>query len=482
MGHVVPVARSVGDDLSPVEPAYCTAYRMLSNALIRLSHSEAESWRGIATAAALVLTLCRRPSGFWGVPTNEEEVEWYFRGSPEFAFGDYDYGSFTITWYALLAFQAIYGSCPSKFLDGVRSVFETLPSVDGAYGKLFAPGAKVDATQIVESPRHTAFALLIRLRFLERYRPEEWIETVKWLLDARTEKRRGWSYTKDKSKPDEPFSTGACIAALAYFLTVAGAKCDKNLIDEVVEALNFAFKRLLEIRRDERSLWAGHLSNGEKDIPDSAKVIDLLQMPEVYAQLHKHVPGFSKQFGDLKMALRTRITPQGASSRTDKEASITNSATVNVLPLAFEIYSETDTDREYLRSLCLNVFETLRSYGSRLRLESADWALLTRGCACVLKGSGQGPLSEADRAQINDVCASVNKASSFHFQTFRLAMSGMPTVSDGSILYLLSRGSKYRGRTILGLNRILLCWLPYARNYLTRAALMKIFGIQKLGR
>ncbi len=176
---------------------------------------ELEKWRSIAEGCIAVISITQRTSGFWAYPTIKNEVDQYYKGSNVLAFSDEEYGSYTVTWNALLAIEELFTKSPAGQIRNVGQAFAKNSAIEGARGRPL--GGRTAAVAVDASPRHTAFALLTQCRFFPGISPREWLPSVTWLLQQQQLNTGGWSY-RATDTGDQAFSTAACIAALAVFV------------------------------------------------------------------------------------------------------------------------------------------------------------------------------------------------------------------------------------------------------------------------
>ena len=446
---------------------------MLLPTQLHFTRPQQDQWRQVALSAAAVLGVTQRSSGLWPYPTCEEEVGHYHGGGNDVAFGEADYGSYTVTWYALVALEELYGGCPRVYIDNVKRAFLQNPAIGGAYGRPERSGGRT-TNKVLLAARHTAFALLIRLRYLPNYSPEDWRNTVTWILEKQKEgEKGGWTYRDDR--PDEePLATAACVAALAYYLHVSGSTLSAEDRTSIIQRAYRGLQCLSKLR-EESGLWQGHLS-GLNDITESANIIDLLLLPEIHEQLKTIDPEFDQFMRALQRALKknARSGAWPASWREGAEPSVTT--TISATHAAFsKLATSTDEmERAFLYGACEYIVEQLAHHKDDSRLFSGDWTILARLSAAVVTSSAGQLLSEAERHDLARQLKIISRGKRLPLKIFKLAAFNFPDFAVGPIVFVLSKGNPNSAGFVLQVARNTMRFWPYAKNQLTKYFLKEL--------
>src|SRR5262249_42068864 len=148
---------------------------------LRIREAEARRWQEIGASTIAVLLLSQRISGLWAYPTIRKEIDQYYEGSNSSAFGEAEYGSYTVTLPSLLALQELLTTVPPACLRRADYGFRRDPTVDGGRGRRVT-GARTRTVAIAPSPRHTAFALLSLMHFFPTVSIDELFPSIRFLL------------------------------------------------------------------------------------------------------------------------------------------------------------------------------------------------------------------------------------------------------------------------------------------------------------
>jgi hypothetical protein len=391
--------------------------------------ADRQRWREVAKATAIILAVTQRKTGLWSYPTNEDEVLKYNEDSLSFAF-EQNYGSYTGSWSYLLALERLYGQIPERMKLNLQTWFEKNPSENGGFGRPIkggrGVGSRVDATA-----RHTAYALLIRLRFLPLYRAQELSLTVDWILRNEDD---GWKYRGGDSQLDA-MSTGACIAALAYYLEIHGKKLPNKAREVIKKAIRSGFRALMRAAENDQ-LWVGHRAN-ETDIIDSALILEVLALPEV-------LPSLSGSVGDAADQIercRTTLLKTGYGSGWPPafgKTTISLPSTINSLVVLLDQLLAVNENvlREHLRTVLKYIVEETERSGVT-SLMSWEWAYLASLSAALLTYDEGRVLSDLDRKAIERTSERLKEGSLF---TKTIALSSVASIYHRPVVFAISQG------------------------------------------
>ncbi len=423
-----------------------------SSAPFHLSGPELETWRLLARGALSIISLTHRASGFWAYPPIKEEVDQYYKGSNEMAFSSTEYGSYTVTWIALLALQHLSIKCPTCYLNKVEHGFYNNPAIGGARGRPL--GGRTKAKAVDASARHTAFASLTLSQFRPEHQRVDLLASVRWLLKNQNPSTHGWKYRPTDSE-DEAFSTAACIAALAVFMSryasilpseTIGAsnpeihKSNQEMVGAIKIAIANGLQRLFDMKSKE-GLWKGHL-NEPNDLIGTANIIDLISSPEV----GEAIPlvnriDLTAKIADVKAALIMLRRHYGWPINYDSpEPSI--SATIHVLFTLYDtlLNDKNDVTHLNLRGIAKYIAEETTEKGGALRLDSWDWPMLGRLCATLLSTTEGRILSESEVSQSLAAIEILKRSGSRVVQLCVLSHYAFLKPWYPTILFVLSKG------------------------------------------
>lgn len=398
-----------------------------------LSRDDLAKWREIAAASAAIIAVAQRNNGLWSYPVNDDEVVKYNDGSAHQAFKE-NYGSYTATWSFLLALERLYGQLPDRERLDIENWFRKNPPDNGAYGRPIprglTGGPHVDATA-----RHTGYALLIRLRYLQDYRRDEWPTIVNWILANRTA-GLGWRHRHGDIE-DEPMATGACIAALSYFISLKSQDLQPKVLADIHVALVESLNALLDLTDNSR-LWSGHRA-GSTDVLDSALIIELFSLPEVRIQLEGIKSKFGATLRRLKSVLLTSSVGAGWPYRFGgKEVSL--SATANTVLVTFEEMARNKDNgvRQRLMANCHHLLEQFDTHEGGATLVSWEWAYVGSLCSAILRETEGICLSSSERRHLERATSRIRR------RKFLLAKAAplrvLPVLCYGPIFFIMSEG------------------------------------------
>lgn len=393
--------------------------------------ADRQRWREIAKATAVILAVTQRRAGLWSYPTNEDEVLKYNEDSLAFAFEE-NYGSYTGSWSYLLALERLYGQIPERMKLRLETWFKNNPPENGGFGKPIKGGrggwvgSRVDATA-----RHTAYALLIRLRFLPLYRTQELSFSVQWILRSEDD---GWKYRAGDSQLDA-MSTGACTAALAYYLGMHGKSLPARSRDAIRKAMASGFKALMRGAENDR-LWAGHRAN-ETDIIDSALILELFTLPEVLPDLSALSGDAADQIGHCRTTLLNAGYGSGWPAALGK-TTVSLPSTINALVVSLDqlLAANENILREHLKTVLRYIAEETETAGVA-SLMSWEWAYLASLSAALLAYDEGSVLADPDRRAIERTSEKLREGNPF---TRTIALSTVASDYHRPVLFVISRG------------------------------------------
>jgi hypothetical protein len=394
--------------------------------------------------------LSERESGFWAFPTSSAEIQTIFPNAQGRGFGPEVFGSYTITWSALRALEHALGDIPSTISALLLEIFQTNSATKGAYGRPLPEGALDDPSSpdLLPSARHTAFALLTRMRYLKNFRPDDWTASASWLIEHQ-DASGGWSYRV--SDPEtEALSTAACVAALAVFLTT---RTDEVLKGKVETCIRKGWDTLRRIRQQD-GLWKAHIP-GVIDIEETANILDLLSLTEV-----------SERLDALKLAPRQTLDPVRASliqlagsspgwpTKIGGEPAL--DATINVLVATFDDYASSQGASQPLQFKTISewIINQMKDTDGGLRLQSWDWAMLLRLSAYAIRFIGGSRMQGDEYQKLETKVRALRRESSFFAKIIYTVALEIPEVAHRTFLFIMSRGVEDKGASLLKLARL----------------------------
>jgi hypothetical protein len=395
--------------------------------------TEVEKWRVIARASAAVIIVTQRENGIWSYPINEEELGRYSDGSSHKAFYE-KYGSYTATWSFLLALERLFGQIPAHVRRDLENWFEKHAPYGGAYGSPIPRGLgqqqRVDA-----SARHTGYALLTRLRYLPDHRPDEWATIASWIVANKTP-RFGWKHLPEDNV-DDAMSTGACVAALAYFLSVASAQVDAYQADDYAKAIREGLEWLLS-SIDNNRLWEGHRA-GQTDVLDSALIIELFTLPAVTSQIGRIYPEERLVIKRLQRVMVASTKRNGWPAKFDG-SDLSLASTINALLVTLDHFgsSRDNSVRQHAHTVCMFILDQIENHDGGSWLMGWEWAYLASLSSAILVAAQGHGLSEVERRHIQRQVLKVKKRK--HILTKILALARLPLISFSPILFVLTKG------------------------------------------
>ena len=415
-------------------------------------------WGRVLRASTAVVGLIQRPFGFWGYPTNEVEMRKFYPYPgqnilKDIARGTFytPFGSYTVTWLALVALNEIFGSVPDQILQRVRQGFVAIEPQAGGYGRpvLLRAGPAIHPTA-----RHTAMALLTRMHFLPDYRPDEWITSVQWMLESQIRETGGWRNREPTHLEEAAHfeangqSTAVCLSALCTFLAdrgKAGRTISGSLQHKIERALAKGFQRLTMIRSD--GLWKG--TQPETDIIDTAFIIEIISVGTAYTKMKEIVPDLDSHILEFKKGLLRASVGDGWPTRLgEKEPSL--AATICATFALIDTIGGNDFRTMLWRAENYIIDELANKRGGQ-RLWSWDWLVLAR---LAERRSASVRISEAERFEILTKLDGIHDLVRIRRICRYLRMSA-PREADDAALFLLNKGiPRNGGYLVIGVGRL----------------------------
>jgi hypothetical protein len=388
-------------------------------------------WGEVARAAAYVVALGQRTTGFWPLPTNQADLDLLYadKGSEEEqarlreVFG---FESFTMTWEALDCINVLFAKFPESSLRAALTRV-TECRVGGAYG-IRSDSAMRSGPRIHAAARHTAIAILILLfhsrGLLSEQRTAFLRDSILWLLADKGNRKP--AYLRERPDDDLPMTIAACVAALSCAIQRLNDIEASDLLARCRKAVCQAHDDLYSTFSEER-LW--QMRYPQMHIVDNCFVVNLLSRAQLTGVLGSVVPTANARLMAAKRGLLNAACRDGWPESVDKRT-ISLPATISGL-VAVEDLIRNDKFQTTADSFVLE--QILKKNGAEV-LTSWDWITLAR-----LAALRAGSFSESESMRVTTNCIQIRELARRKV-LIRTSMNVIPRAARSAILFMLSEG------------------------------------------